>query len=99
MLNEFIQSVFSPKQKLRITTIKRENPILTNFDLSKQTIQKTVDQTDVTRTRLFIGLPPAFFQKISRNVSKKQNKLFKNIKRLWKIQDSWRDSGSYTNSH
>ena len=31
MLNEFLQSVFTPKQKFSITKIKSDNPILTNF--------------------------------------------------------------------
>ena len=39
MLNEFFQSVFTPKQKLSITDIKSENPILTNFFISKRTIR------------------------------------------------------------
>ena len=48
MLNEFFQSIFSPKQKFNITNIESENPILTNFNISNRKIQKVVDQIDVT---------------------------------------------------
>ena len=90
MLNEFFQSVFSPKQKFSITDIKSENPILTNFYRSKRPIQKIVDEIDVTKSRRPEGLPPAFFQKTSREISEILNKLFKNIRRSRKIPDSWR---------
>ena len=90
MLNEFIQSVFTPKQKFSITDIKSENPILTNFLISKRTVQKIVDQIDVTKSRGPNGLPPVFFQKTSAEISKILNKLFKNIKKIRKIPDSWK---------
>ena len=98
MLNEFFQSVFSPKRKFSIIDTKSENPILTNLDISKRTIQKLVDQIDVTKSRGPNGLPPAISQKTSRETSKILNILFKKIKILRKIPDSW-ESAAVTPIH
>ena len=89
MLNEFFQSVFTPKQKISIPDSKSENPVLKNFFIWKRTIQKIVNPIDVTKSRGTNGLPPAFFQKISKEISKILNILFKNFKRLGKFSDSW----------
>ena len=89
-LNDIFQSVFTPQQKFSTTDIKSEKPMLTNFFISKQTIQKIVDPIDVTKSQEPNGLPPAFFQKASREISKILNILFKNIKRSRKIPDSWK---------
>ena len=90
MLNEIFQSVFTLKQKFSITDVKSENPILSNFFLSKRTIQKIVDRIDVIKSRGPNGVPPAFFQKTFREISKNFKTLFKNIERLRKIPDSWK---------
>ena len=54
-----------------------------------RTIQKLVNQMDVTKFRGPNGLPPVFFQKTSREISKVLSILFKNIKRLGKVPDCW----------
>ena len=90
MLNEFFQSVFTPKQKLSITDIKSEKPILTIFFILKRTIRKKGNQIDVTKSRGPNGLPPAFCQKTSGEISKSLHKLIKNIRRLRKIPESWK---------
>ena len=89
-LKEFFQSVFTPKQNFSITDIKSENPILTNFFISKRAIQKIVDQIDVTKSCGPNGLPPAFFQMTSREIRKNLNILLKNIKGLRKTPESWK---------
>ena len=90
VLKEFFQSVFVPKQKLSITDIKSDKPIPTKFDLSKRATQKTVNQIVVTESCGPSGLSPASFQNKPRKISKILNKVFKKIKRLTKILDSWK---------
>ena len=90
MMNEFFPSVFSPKPKLSITDNKIENPILTIFDILKRTIQKIVNQVDVTESRGPNGLPRAFFQKTYGEISKILRKFFKNIRRLRIFRDHWK---------
>ena len=58
------------------------------FDISKRTIQKKINQIDVTESRGPNGLPTAFFQKNSREINKILNKHFKNTKSSGKILDS-----------
>ena len=71
---------------------------MTNSDISKQTIQKKVNQIDVTKTCGPKGLPPAFFEKNCSEGSKIPDKVFKNIERLRKLPNSWK-MGAVTPIH
>ena len=57
MLNDFFHSVFNPKESFSIRDIQFENPLLTNFDISKKTVSEILS----TLSRGPNGLPPSFF--------------------------------------
>ena len=77
MFNTFFHSVFSAKENYNFLDIKCESPTLTNF-------------SDTTKTRGPNGLPPGFYQRCGKQMSKIFNKLFKNIKRIRKKPTSWK---------
>ena len=55
--------------------------------ISKRTIEKKLDQIDVTKSREPNGLLRGFFRKTSGKISKIQKKLSRSIKRLGKIPE------------
>ena len=51
LLNQFFHSVFSPKTNFSLKDFKVQKPSLTNFDISKNTIRKIMDDIDATKSR------------------------------------------------
>ncbi|XP_075262534.1 uncharacterized protein LOC142354154 [Convolutriloba macropyga] len=90
MMNEFFHSGFSPKIPFSIQDVKLRNPEITNFEISKKAIYEILLSLDATKSRGPNGIPPAFFQRTARETSKNLNVLFKQIKRLRKIPNSWK---------
>ena len=90
MMNEFFHSVFSPKIPFSIQDVKLINPEITNFEISKKAFYEILLSLDATKSRGPNGIPPAFFQRTARETSKILNVLFKQIKRLRKIPNSWK---------
>ena len=84
MMNEFFHSVFSPKIPFSI------QDEITNFEISKKAIYEILLSLDATKSRGPNGIPPAFFQRTARETSQNLNVLFKQIKRLRKIPNSWK---------
>ena len=62
MLNKLFLSVVCPKHEFSVHEILTEQPLLTNFDLYKKTINSMVSSLDISRLWGQNGLPPAFFQ-------------------------------------
>ena len=90
MLNQFIHSVFSPKNNFSLKYFKVQKPSLTNFDISKNTIRNIMDDMDATKSRRRNGIPPVFYVKTRKNLCNIMHSVFRNIKRLRKIPDSWK---------
>ena len=67
--------------------METENPTLTNFNISKTTTHFLVSSLDITKSRGPNALPPAFFQKTSRNICEILHKLIKSKKSVRKITD------------
>ena len=87
LLNELFQSISSPKQKFSITDITNEDPILTNFDISKQTIQQVVDQIDSTKSQM------TFLQRSSRRPPEKSANFLTNSSKTSKDYEKFRIVG------
>ena len=57
LLNDFFQSVYTPKHSFSIEDISSMNPTLTNFCISKKKINRLQSERDITKTRSPNGHP------------------------------------------
>ena len=90
MLNQFFQSVFSPKTNFSLKDFKVQKPSVTNFDISKNTIRNLMDDIDATKSRGPNGIPPVFYVKTRKNLCNIMHSVLRKIKWLRKIPDSWK---------
>ena len=63
LFNLFFNSVFSAKGPFRIEDIKVENPMLTNFTISKANIKSILLELDITKTQGPKGIPLILYQR------------------------------------
>ena len=63
LLNDFFQSVYTPKHSFSIEDINSMNPTLTHFCISKKKIIRLQSERDITKTRSPNGYPPSSIKK------------------------------------
>ena len=90
--NEFFHSVYSPKKNYSLKDIRNENPVLTNFDVSKAKVRSILANLDITKSRGPNKLPPVLFRETALEISTALNKIFRNVKRLRKLPKAWKDA-------
>ena len=89
-LNDFFQSVYSPKVEFNLSDIKFEYPKLTNFSISQTEVFDILVNDDNKKSRVPNEYPPMLFQKTAFHMSSCLHNLLKNIKRLRKIPKLWK---------
>ena len=86
LLNNFLQSFYTPEHSFSIEDTNSMNPILTNFCISKPKVNRIQSELDITKTRGPNGYPP-IFQKPAKPMTDILYLVFKNVKRWRKIPD------------
>ena len=90
-LNKYFQSVYSQPCKISTReTSEVTEGLVTNFSVSKRLIRSILEETDETKSRGPVGIPPIFFKKLAEPMSCAFNTVFITVKRLKAIPEDWK---------
>ena len=90
LLNRYFQSVFSEKTEDTVAD-DLPDPTLMNFDVSSKRIRAISINLDISKTRGPDNIPACFLKQLAEPLSLFLSAVFRNIKRLGKIPNCWKN--------
>ena len=90
MLNEYVHSVFSPRQDFCFKDVNPQHFTISKFSICKTKIFEILATLDVTKTRGPDCLPLLVFRKTAKEMCKVINTMFKIVKRNRKLPKAWK---------